>query len=335
MKSLEAFTFGKRIGQPEANEDRLVIMPGTGYAVIDGVTDRNGTKYGGMLAGRFASYAAGLALTDFLTGLAAGKRGYDGPEALIAVLTEALANGYRSAGVYDRARTDWTVRAGCAATIAFFYEGQMNIVAVGDSGVRINGGRVIQGLKPLDDVTSRLRQVSWRYFEARGVTDNECEKLAASVTWKGTRNQPDSLPTASAEFRAAIEAQALQANREALPDVPEDELLELIHNGIANGQGKFQNATDLALGYGVIDGLPVPARYIDTASFKLSDVETIELFSDGYFSIAKLFGVAAWEAEFERVECEDPHKIGPYMSTKGTTATVLTDDRTYLGVRLR
>ena len=44
MKSLEAFTVGKRFGQPELNEDSLVVMPDVGYAVIDGVTDRNGAR---------------------------------------------------------------------------------------------------------------------------------------------------------------------------------------------------------------------------------------------------------------------------------------------------
>ena len=31
----------------------------------------------------------------------------------------------------------------------------------------------------------------------------------------------------------------------------------------------------------------------------------------------------------------DPHKLGPYLSTKGTTEAALTDDRTYVGIALR
>ena len=48
-----------------------------------------------------------------------------------------------------------------------------------------------------------------------------------------------------------------------------------------------------------------------------------------------MFGVTAWEAKFAAVEREDPRKIGRYMSTKGTTDTQWTDDRGYLGIRLR
>ena len=55
MRQLEAFTLGKKFGHPEMNEDSLVVMPNLGYAVIDGVTDRNGTRYGGMLSGQYAS----------------------------------------------------------------------------------------------------------------------------------------------------------------------------------------------------------------------------------------------------------------------------------------
>ncbi len=335
MKSLEAFTCGKRFGHPEMNEDALVAVPEAGYAVIDGVTDRNGTRYRGVLAGRFASRAAATLINRVLLDLHQGERIWEGSEALVAQLTEAVADGYREAGVYDQARSDTAIRAGCAVAICLVVGDRLETVAVGDSGIRINGGMVEQSLKPLDDVTSRLRREAWRFFEEMGQSAAECEKLAASITWQGTRNQPADLPTSDPNVRAAIEARALSVNRAALPDVPLTELLELIHNGIANGQGKFQNDQLLTLGYGVIDGFPVPSRFIESASFPLRDVETIELFSDGYFAPARAFGVAAWEAEFERVERADPHKIGRYMSTKGTTPVSLTDDRTYLGARLR
>ena len=89
MKHLEAFTLGKKFGHPEMNEDSLVIMPDLGYAVIDGVTDRNGTTYDGMLSGRFASRTVRRAVETFL--LAQGRADaehlhYRGPAELIAYL---------------------------------------------------------------------------------------------------------------------------------------------------------------------------------------------------------------------------------------------------------
>lgn len=335
MKSLEVFTLGKKIGHPAANEDSFVIVPDVGYAVIDGVTDRNGTRYDGMLAGRYASRTAGRAISRFLLGGTGGSLRYDGPEALVASITDALAQGYKDHGAYEAARDNPKLRAGCAVTLAFIVGDHLEIVAVGDSGIRINRAETLQGLKPLDDVTSRLRREAWHYFEAKGAPASECDALAGSITWQGTRHQPADSAAAASTAIEEIEKRALAVNRHALPDVPEWEMMELIQHGIANGQGNFQNVEDRALGYGVIDGFPVPARYIDTHRYKLADVETIELFSDGYFAPAEGFGVAAWEAAFERVEKEDPYKIGAYLSTKGTTASSWTDDRSYLGVRFK
>ena len=47
---IEAFTEAKDPLAPGANEDRFVILPGRAFAVIDGVTDRLGTRYNGMLS---------------------------------------------------------------------------------------------------------------------------------------------------------------------------------------------------------------------------------------------------------------------------------------------
>jgi hypothetical protein len=170
---------------------------------------------------------------------------------------------------------------------------------------------------------------------ALGMDEESCDRLAGLMTWQGTRNQTEGSATADRNAIDTIEARAFQAVRAHLPQAPEDELLRLIHNGIANGQGEFQNVVGPYLGYGGIDGFPVPPRHVESRSYPLADLETIELFSDGYFKPGDGFGVASWERAFAEVEAEDPHKIGRYMSTKGTTPAILTDDRTYLGIRLR
>lgn len=338
MKHLEAFTLGKKFGHPELNEDSLVIMPDMGYAVIDGVTDRNGTTYDGMLSGRFASRTVRRAVETFL--LAQGRPEaahlhYRGPVELIAYLDRAIHAGYEANGASERAKADWKLRGGCTVMLAFHRGERLEVVAVGDSGARFNGADLFQVLKPLDDVTSILRREAWHAFAARGHGEAECERLSGALTWQGTRLQAPGSPTAEAGLLAEIEAKALAACRARLPHVPEWELLELFHKGIAHGQGDFQNVTDRVLGYGGLDGFGVPDKYIETRSYRLDDMETIELFSDGYFMPGEEFGVASWENAFRDVEARDPHKIGDFLSTKGTTAATLTDDRSYLGVRLR
>ena len=48
---IEAFSEGKKLDAPEANEDRFLILPGLGYAVIDGATDISGRLYYGKSTG--------------------------------------------------------------------------------------------------------------------------------------------------------------------------------------------------------------------------------------------------------------------------------------------
>jgi len=338
MRQLEAFTLGKKFGHPETNEDSLVVMPNMGYAVIDGVTDRNGTRYGGMLSGQYASRTVQRAIEVFL--LAQGQQDkpdlqFQGGQHFVDYLGAAIHAGYVEHGALAAVEADWKLRGGCTVMAAMLIGDRLEVVAVGDSGIRINGNDTLQVLKPLDDVTAILRREAWHYFAALGHSVEECDKFSAAMTWQGTQNQLTGTVTANPDVVAVIEQRALAACRAHLPNVPEHELLLLIQHGIAHGQGKFQNITDPVLGYGGIDGFSVPNRYVETRSYALADIETIELFSDGYFKPGSGFGVASWEAAFDEVEAEDIHKIGRYMSTKGTTSSQLTDDRSYLGVRLK
>jgi hypothetical protein len=337
MKQLEAFSLGKKFADPGVNEDSLVILPNRGYAVIDGVTDRNGTRYNGMLSGQFASRTVQAATEKFL--LAQGdatqpELQFAGGEHFIDYLGKAIFAEYERAGAVEAVTADWKLRGGCTVMATLIIGDRLEVVAVGDSGLRINGDDVLQVLKPLDDVTAIMRRETYYYFKDQGRDPVTCDQLAGNITWRGTRNQEQGAETADAAFLAEIERRALSACKAHLPNIPESEIVSLIHGGICFAQGDFQNVTEPVLGYGGLDGFAVPKRYIETRSYALKDVHTIELFSDGYFKLGEEFGVASWEQAFREVEEEDFHKLGRYMSTKGTTDAQLTDDRTYLGIKL-
>lgn len=84
----------------------------------------------------------------------------------------------------------------------------------------------------------------------------------------------------------------------------------------------LQNNKNHPLGYGVIDGGETPRKFIKAHKFKLQDVKTIEIFTDGYFAIPKKASIGAWEKMHQQVEKEDPYKYKKYKSTKPK------DDRT-------
>lgn len=92
----------------------------------------------------------------------------------------------------------------------------------------------------------------------------------------------------------------------------------------------FQNNQTHPFGFGAIDGKKVPEKFISYNVYSLEQIESIELFSDGYFKIPEKPTIASWEEAFDEVEQEDPYKIHTYPSTKGSSKSSFTDDRTIL-----
>lgn len=330
----EAFSQGKLFAAPEANEDALLIAPGAGYAVIDGVSDRTGARIEGVLSGRFVAQAARRGLMRLLA--EPPEAWFGGAEDLVRRLGAQIEQAYAAAGVDLAAHP--RMRGGCAFAAVIHVGERLEFVALGDCGARVVGARGVETLtfpKPLDEITATLRREAWRWFAARGATAEACDSLARAAVMEGLARQNPGAPTADPALLAHLRAR-LMAERAALwPQIPEQELTMLIEGGIAHGQEQFMNQQALALGYGALNGTPVPPRFLEARSWPLAEVESLELFTDGYFALGAGFGVAAWETAFRQVEAEDPHKLGPWLSTKGSSARGLADDRTYLGLRLR
>jgi hypothetical protein len=82
------------------------------------------------------------------------------------------------------------------------------------------------------------------------------------------------------------------------------------------------------LGYGFIDGTEIPEKFIKTFEFNLKNIQTIELISEGYFSLPNEVSIQAYEREYLKVENEDPYKYKKYLSTKSS------DDRTVVIIKI-
>ena len=329
---IEAFSQGKVRLRPEDNEDSFLAIPGIGYAVIDGVTDHNGTYFGKMRAGRFAAQIVKRALGGFLLShYGAGSAASSGsPMALVDHVSESLRAAYERYGQLEEVQADLNRRAGCAFTVVAHAGDALEIIAIGDAGIRLNGTEIQQGTKPLDVVTSLMRKEAWAVFSSQGFAEADCDTLSAAINRYGLDRQTD--PRVTDQHRETIRRRVLDTITGLIGEVPVVEIERLIATGIAGAQRSFANRTDLALGYGILDGFDVPVEHVYHSLRPIDAIERIELFSDGYFKGGDDFGIASWEAAFREVEDEDPHKIGAYMSTKGTTSASWTDDRTYLGV---
>lgn len=90
-------------------------------------------------------------------------------------------------------------------------------------------------------------------------------------------------------------------------------------------QHTLQNNDLETLGYGAIDGVTIPAKFIKTYRFPLQTIQTIEIVSDGYFgAFPDSATIDGYEQLHQHIEQVDPFKSKQYPSTK------VSDDRTVM-----
>jgi hypothetical protein len=328
---IEAFTEGKYLDDPDANEDRLVILPGRAYAVIDGVTDISGRIVDGMRTGRYASRVVQRAVAEAAcdAALAGGPA-----RALVERVTAALFAEYVALGIVDEVRAEPPRRFGATLTLALDLGSMFRFILVGDSGLRLNGSETIVDGAGLDRVTAVLRQEAYRLVAERGGGIEDQRHVSRLCSFYGTAGMhPEMAPVLDAAALATLHARSLAHAQRLFPAVPVADILHLVDYGI-DGQTRFQNNTASPFSYSVFDGFDVPMPLVQVLERPRAALETIELYTDGYFRTGRTPELAAWEEAFAEVERLDPEKIGEYPSVKGSSARMRTDDRTLFIVRL-
>ena len=322
---IEAFSEGKNLDDPTANEDQFLVLPGRGYAVIDGVTDITGRLFDGMRSGRIASGIVQQAAASLLTDDAGAGRE---PAVLVERVSAALRAAYVRHGMLDQAQTEPARRFGATLTIAIDLGDAFRFVIIGDSGLRLNGTELIVDDGGLDLVTATLRQEAYRLVgEAGG--DLEAQRRAGrACAFHGIEEpHPDMQPWLNAPRLAVLRERCLASCRARFPAAPVADIQNLLDRGIS-GQTRFQNNTASPFSYATLDGFAIAPPLVRAFDRPRAAIHSIELFTDGYFKPAAAPEVPAWEASFADVERSDPEKVGAYPSVKGTAGRMRTDDRT-------
>ena len=329
---IEAFSEGKYQDDPDANEDQFLLLPGRGYAVIDGVTDISGRMYEGMRTGRLASRIVQRAATEFLADPATtGKSA----ETLIERASAALRAEYVRRGLLEEVRADPQKRFGATLTVAVDLGRSFRFIVIGDSGLRLDGAEVVVVDTGLDLVTAALRQEAYRLVEEAGGDLDAKRRVSRACSFHGAAAlHPDMQPWLDAARLVELSRRSLARCRTRFPQVPVADIEWLLAHGIG-GQTRYQNNTGSPLSYAVLDGFDVPLPLVRVFDRPRESLRTIELFTDGYFKPAVTPDVAAWETAFAEVERIDPEKIDAYPSVKGTVGRTRTDDRTVVIVHLQ
>lgn len=324
---IEAFSEGKSLDEPEANEDRFVVLPGRGYAVIDGATDIGGRRYDGHRGGWWGGETAMRAVASFL-GSATPRELR--AEALVLHVGAEFRALYARLGILDAMRAEPARRFGATLTLAADLGDTFRFVLLGDSGLRINGSDAHVDDTGLDLVTASLRVAAYGVVSAAGGAVEDCRRVGRACAFYGARTlHPDMRPWLDETTLARLHAESFAWSRARLPAAPEADLRALLDAGI-DGQARFANNTSSPLCYAVLDGFEVPPALVRVFDRPRAAVRSIELYSDGYFARGATPSLADWEAAADEVERVDPEKIGAYPSVKGSSERMRTDDRTVL-----
>ena len=148
---IEAFSEGKNLDAPEANEDQFLVLPERGYAVFDGATDITGQLYDGKRGGWLASHIAMHAVARFLLDPAERELR---AERLVDHVSAAIRASYEHHKMLDIAR-DGASRRFCATlALAADLGDNFRFVLIGDSGLRLNGAKIFVNDTALDLVTA-------------------------------------------------------------------------------------------------------------------------------------------------------------------------------------
>ncbi|SHN07979.1 protein phosphatase 2C domain-containing protein [Roseibium suaedae] len=310
--NIEAISRSKYKTGNRPGDDLILIEPDQVLAVFDGATDPTGADYQGESSGRIAARAAARCISDLRA-----KNALDTGSA--GSIFQAISDAVKAAA------EDCRIAHPPSTTAAIAVKGKdsVRILALGDTGVRINGKSVYQHHKIIDTVSTAARISVFKTLTSRmGVTD-EAEYatrrtiflgLAASID-EGRLNQEES----SEAMEAAARASGLDLGL----------IADFLMGGIRT-QFHYANAHH-QLGYASLNGSAVLSEGVTDIRLPVGEIETIEIFSDGYVSIPSTGATCAdWEAEFARVEQADFHKTGLFPAVKGSTSVETCDDRTVI-----
>jgi hypothetical protein len=321
VKRIDCLSVPKSRDLKDPGDDVVSVLPDKFYGVFDGATDTSGTFQGPCSPGRFAATAAAQAM---LRQVLQPQGPVTEPQVWLADMNVAIRDGLRDLGV-PQARVSTT------AAMAIPIGSDMHFLMVGDSGLRINGHDITHMTKDVDRLFTQVRLATREVLRGQGLKGDALEMANRELVFKGLdpSRQATILPSKVLEILAKVSA---ACRGKLMPDAM-DCLPDMVSRGISGGQYQFANQIGHSLAYASVDGSQTRGKDLRYFSRPMADVQSIELFTDGYMSCPQSgVSVMDWEANFAQDEAQDPEKIGRYAGVKGSTQAYFSDDRTVLSL---
>ena len=316
--NFDLFSRSKYRGNDKSGDDVALVLPGVCFAVFDGATDAEGRNLNGVPYGRAASMAASQNLTEIL--LPYRNRDKDA-ETLFADLCTSFARAFEDYDLDQLPATTVAMAIDCGANWRF--------LSLGDSGIRINGGRVLKHEKLLDRISTEARVSIFKILAKKFDDPDENELMTRRAIFLGLAEAGSSGLLSKEAVEMLIEGTIDNLNLSEISEIVRDFLLLGIRL-----QNRFSNSNENSLCYDIVSSRkPVLGQWVEEIVPK-QEVKTIEIFSDGYASYPKEVSIAAWEKEFSKCDEVDFHRIDEFPAVKGGTSTEFYDDRTLIVVNM-
>jgi len=298
-------------------EDTVLLLPEL-VGVFDGATSFPSDK-SAINSGKLASEAAATAVA----GLYANS--------LLAEMSlEEVCGEIQRTIVARSANQDEYFKPSTTMAVAAIEKSEVRLMLVGDSGIRVNGTDIYQPLKKIDDVSTDARVEVFNLLENKFSSDDEREYLSREIIFLGLNEAVANGHLSQVDADAIVETTTSSGYSADEVKVAE----EFLKGGIKT-QHMFANRAGVSFGYSTLS--KDKFVMVDAVDLRIprKDVRSIEVFSDGYFSMPNSgVSVCDWEREFSISESQDFYKLAKYKSVKGSTASEFADDRSLVVVEL-
>ena len=314
--NFDLFSRSKYRANDKSGDDVALVLPGVCFGVLDGATDAEGRDLNGIPYGRAASMVASQVLAEIL--LPYRNREKDAEKLLADLCTS-----------YERAFENYDLNQLPATTVAMAIDCGDNwrFLSLGDSGIRINGSRVLKHEKLLDSISTEVRVSIFKTLAEKFDDPDEHELMTRQAIFLGL---------AEAQSRGLLSEDVVEMLiEETIDNLKLSGISEVVRVFLLLGirhQNRFSNSDENILCYDIVSSRkPILGQWVEEFIPK-REVKTIEIFSDGYASYPEDVSIVAWEKEFSRCDEVDFHRIDEFAAVKGGTSSEFFDDRTVVVV---
>lgn len=313
---IESYSHPKWRDLRQKSEDTVLLQPGL-MAVFDGATDAKGRSVNGITPGRLASESVATKCAS----LFANGANFDisAPE-LMRQLSGALASRIDELNYPGRPST--------TMALVLYDDVTFRFIAVGDSGIRINGARVLRHCKSIDQVSAAARIEIFSILSRQHENLDRIEAEARRAIFLGLSESQINGWLRPADIKKVIDVTSAACNSLA----PEAEIEAFLLVGIQK-QHLFANRENHVFGYSALNGSQASMRDVIDLSLPVEEARSLEIFTDGYFQLPPDPTVQSWEESHRAAEQLDFHKIANFPNVKGSTSSEFSDDRSIIVMR--